>query len=266
MEILLGKRKRLIEQPECLPRQKRLRLFHRADYSLLSLPTNPVVHLPLSFDQSLALFHHLIDNSDIEKCLNQDICSRFSDKYLIAQTFIYFTRCRFCPEEFTQKNFYLLLYLANDMEEDLDFKMEILPWCKGMNWRNKFGEFQSEKENLWKRMDYKIRVNHEDLEHLVRTQTHWVWQRERERYHSGAIRDCYRPSYEVNLNPKGKYGSPMRCDFCKVWKKKMNQSSFSDDGSDSEMNSANRSRNILMSDSDSDSAYQSNNSSLLNRS
>ena len=47
-----------------------------------------------------------------------------SDKYLIAQTFIYFTRCRFRPEEYTQANFYLLLYLANDMEEDLDFKVK----------------------------------------------------------------------------------------------------------------------------------------------
>ena len=55
------------------------------------------------------------------------------------------------------------------------FQMEILPWCKGINWRNKFGEFQNEKENLWKRMDYKILVRHEDLENLIRTQTHWVW-------------------------------------------------------------------------------------------
>ena len=53
--------------------------------------------------------------------------------------------------------------------------MEILPWCKGVNWRNKFGEFQNEKENLWKRMDYKILVRHEDLENLIGTQTHWVW-------------------------------------------------------------------------------------------
>ena len=48
-----------------------------------------------------------------------------SDKYLIAQTFIYFTRCRFRPEEYTQTNFFLLLYLANDMEEDLDFKVTL---------------------------------------------------------------------------------------------------------------------------------------------
>jgi len=268
MEILLGSRKRLIDQPECLPRQKRLRLFHRAEYSLChnsqsqTLPNN---NSNLTFDQSLNLFHQLIDNSEIPKCLGQDTCSRFSDKYLIAQTFIYFTRCRFRPEEYTQANFYLLLYLANDMEEDLDFKMEILPWCKGINWRNRFGEFQTEKENLWKRMDYKILVRHEDLEHLIRTQTHWVWRRERERYHSGAVRDCYRPSYEVNLDPKGKFGSPMRCDYCNVWKEKMT-SSYHSDSDREDCNSSNRSRNILMSDSDSDSAYASNNSSLLNRS
>merc|ERR1711953_118642 len=63
MEILLGSRKRLIDQPECLPRQKRLRLFHRAEYSLChpqqTLPNNS----NLTFDQSLNLFHQLIDNS-----------------------------------------------------------------------------------------------------------------------------------------------------------------------------------------------------------
>ena len=47
----------------------------------------------------------------------------FSDKYLLAQTYVYFIRCRLKPEEFTPRNFYYLLYLANDMEEDLDFKV-----------------------------------------------------------------------------------------------------------------------------------------------
>ena len=52
--------------------------------------------------------------------INNDV---ISDKYLIAQTFVYFCRCSFSPDEFTISNFYLLLYLANDMEEDLDFKV-----------------------------------------------------------------------------------------------------------------------------------------------
>ena len=60
-----------------LHRQKRLRLFHRAEYSLChpqqTLPNNS----NLTFDQSLNLFHQLIDNSEIPKCLGQDTCSRF---------------------------------------------------------------------------------------------------------------------------------------------------------------------------------------------
>ena len=60
-----------------LRRQKRLRLFHRAEYSLChpqqTLPNNS----NLTFDQSLNLFHQLIDNSEIPKCLGQDTCSRF---------------------------------------------------------------------------------------------------------------------------------------------------------------------------------------------
>ena len=48
---------------------------------------------------------------------------KISDKYLLAQTYTYFIRCRLKPDEYTPKNFYYLLYLANDMEEDLDFKV-----------------------------------------------------------------------------------------------------------------------------------------------
>ena len=73
----------------------------------------------------------------------------------------------------------------------------------------------------------------------------------------------------------------MKCDYCNVWKEKMTETYHSDSDRYSSIyhwetwklfyfredcNSSNRSRNILMSDSDSDSAYASNNSSLLNRS
>lgn len=216
---------------------------------------------PEPVDQRLLhRFLYLIDNTDIAKCLKHDVCNRFSDKYLIAQTFVYFCRCSFSVEEFTINNFYLLLYLANDMEEDLDFKLEILPWCMGSDWRNRFGEFQKAKESLWKKMEYKSVVYKEQLENVTSNTNHWVWRREREKYHSGAIRDCHRPTYEVQLEPQGKYGNgPMKCDYCDVWKVKMNKVYWSDDSI--ETSPINRSRNIL-SDSDSDSAYQSNNSSL----
>lgn len=186
--------------------------------------------------------------------------------------------------------------------------MEILPWCKGINWRNKFGEFQNEKENLWKRMDYKILVRHEDLEHLIRTQTHWVWvwfyfifigldnlrialnpilktrlSVEKESVTILVLLEIvidhhmkwiWTPKENLDLQ----WNATIVMSGKKKWQKHIIQTRtgtvqyiigslekktfyFRED-----CNSSNRSRNILMSDSDSDSAYASNNSSLLNRS
>jgi hypothetical protein len=225
----------------------------------------------LPVDQRLLhRFLYLIDSTDITNCLKHDVCNRFSDKYLIAQTFVYFCRCSFSPDQFTISNFYLLLYLANDQEEDLDFKLEILPWCMGSDWRNRFGEFQKEKEILWKKMKYKSVVYKEELEQIIYfyNTNHWVWRREREKYHSGAIRDCHRPTYEVQLEPQGKYGNgPMKCDYCHVWKIKMNKVYWSDHSSEtSPILRLDSSRNILSDSSDSDSAYQTSNNSSLYKS
>ena len=76
-------------------------------------------------------------------------------RYLIATTLVYFGRLRLQGTEFSPANFFLLLFLANDMEEDLDFKHEILPFALGKEWRCTFGAFQKAKEILWARMNYR---------------------------------------------------------------------------------------------------------------
>merc|ERR1712193_272107 len=105
------------------------------------------------------------------------------------------------------------------MEEDLDFKHEILPWCMGPSWRSKFVEFQREKQQIWRRMNFRLMVSVEELESILNQGNHWIWSRERNEYHAGARR--HRSAYP--------------------W------SDCSDDSS------PNRSKNLLMSDSDSDS-------------
>merc|ERR1711937_448201 len=100
-------------------------------------------------------FLRMIDESEeIQKCFQYDPCHRFTDRYLIATTLVYFERLRLQRTEFSPINFFLLLFLANDMEEDLDFKHELLPFALGKHWRDTFGHFQKAKEILWARMNY----------------------------------------------------------------------------------------------------------------
>lgn len=259
MELLFGSRKRRTDTDAFL-RQKRLCL--KSNDCALPSPINCYVSSSSTTQidlRSLTRFHNLIDDdNNIAACLKRDLCKRFSDKYLLAQTYIYFIRCRLKPDEYTPRNFYYLLYLANDMEEDLDFKHEILPWCMGPSWRSKFVDFQREKQQIWKRMNFKLLVRPEELEMVLRAGNHWIWSRDRSEHHAGAVRDCKRPSYEVSIQPQGPSGQSMKCNKCNRQSPQFHWSDYSDD---SPVFSGRR-KNIL-SDSDSDSAYFSHNTSLV---
>jgi len=277
MELLLGSRKRRTEA-EDFARQKRLCLVppplpktpsitsHHHQQQQLHLRHSKHTKQHQVDLRSLNRFHNLIndDNNNIAACLKRDMCRRFSDKYLLAQTYTYFIRCRLKPDEYTPKNFYYLLYLANDMEEDLDFKHEILPWCMGPSWRSKFVEFQREKQHIWRRMDFRLMVNVEELEAILRQGNHWIWSRERNEYHAGARRDCKRPAYEVTIQPQGPSGHSMKCPVqCRSQPTSRSLTRSAYPWSDCSDDSPNRSKNLLMSDSDSDSAYFSHNTSLV---
>ena len=78
-----------------------------------------------------------------------------------------------------------------------------------------FGHFQAQKEILWARMNYRCMVSVQSLDRVMYLVDHWCWSRDRRAHHGGAIRDCARPSYEVNLEPQGPDGHPMPCNLCK---------------------------------------------------
>lgn len=77
----------------------------------------------MDYDMIVAFLQLIDTHPMIRRCLHADGCFRFSDKYLIATTLVYFNRLKLTVAEFTVQNFFLLLFLANDMEEDLDFKV-----------------------------------------------------------------------------------------------------------------------------------------------
>lgn len=109
--------------------------------------------------------------------------------------FTYFKRAKFSPEEFTVYNFFLALYLASDIEEDVEeYKYEIFPWALGSKWRSKFGSFLRKRDELLRRIGYRAIVSRKCCEEVMNfVPEHFVWTRERKESHGGAIR-----SYMVN--------------------------------------------------------------------
>jgi len=78
--------------------------------------------MEISFEE-ITNFTKFLENEKIVKFLEADSCHRYSDKYLLATTLIYASRSKRNP--LSVDDFYCLLYLANDMEEDIEFKVVI---------------------------------------------------------------------------------------------------------------------------------------------
>ena len=104
--------------------------------------------------------------------------------------FTYFKRAKFNLQEYTLEHFYLALYLASDIEEDVDeYKYEIFPWALGNSWRSNFSGFLRKRDALLRRIGYRAIVSRKCCEEVMSFKAeHAAWKRERAEDHGGATR------------------------------------------------------------------------------
>uniref|UniRef100_A0A8C5VYC2 Speedy/RINGO cell cycle regulator family member C n=2 Tax=Microcebus murinus TaxID=30608 RepID=A0A8C5VYC2_MICMU len=160
--------------------------------------------------QELQAFLNLLEDSFVQDFLSTDCCFRVSDKYLLAMVLVYFQRAHLKLSEYTHSNLFLALYLANDMEEDLEeAKCEIFPWALGEDWCLQVGKFLQQRDELWARMGFRALVSRQCCEEVMAKEpSHWAWTRERRPHHGGVQRG--RPA----RFPRGPGLSPPPCSLC----------------------------------------------------
>ncbi|XP_054581382.1 speedy protein C [Eptesicus fuscus] len=169
--------------------------------------------LPARQHLELRAFLRLLEHSFLQEFLARDPCFQISDKYLLAMVLVYFRRANLKLSEYTCSNLFLALYLANDMEEDLEeAKCMIFPWALGEGWHNQVADFLRQRDKLWARMGFRALVSRRHCEKVMATEpSHWAWTRERCPHHGGAHRSYSKAGITL---PRAPGFSPPCCSLC----------------------------------------------------
>ncbi|XP_075720048.1 speedy protein 1-B-like isoform X2 [Rhinoderma darwinii] len=126
---------------------------------------------------------------------------------------VYFKRAGLRTEEY-RENFFASLFLANQFEEDEDFRDEIYAWALGRDWEVKTEELHHQRDQLLRRMDFRAWVARTTCD-LIMAQDpfHWAWMRNRRNHHSWAIRASRRNKEEFYT--RGPWKSALSCARCR---------------------------------------------------
>ncbi|XP_075424035.1 speedy protein 1-B-like [Ascaphus truei] len=175
------------------------------------------IHPPVTIEPAQrTAFYQLFEDDIIRAFLGMDSCLKISDKYLLAMVLAYFQRAGLRIEEYTRRNFFVALFLANDMEEDEHFKEQIYLWALGRTWYRQCWDFKRTRDMLWARMGYKALVTQSTCEQIMADNpSHWAWRRERKDHHGWAIRFYLRRPEEFCLRGPG--NTPPQCPLCNIF-------------------------------------------------
>ena len=143
------------------------------------------------------LFLALLDRPQVARMLEKDGCYTLADRYLLATTFVYFKRAELPLEDYSERNFWLALYLAHDQEEDDDHtKFDLLPWALGPQWSTFYQAMMADKEELWQRMGHRSLVSRRQCDQVIAlSASAAAWTRTRTAGHGGVLRRSSEEQY-----------------------------------------------------------------------
>jgi len=118
--------------------------------------------------EEVEAYCNLVRAGRIPHFLRRDVCFMHADKYLLVLVFIYFKRAKLRLDEFTEDNFWVALYISQDIEEDATFfRWEILPWALGERWEDKQPVFFEYKLEFFRRMNYRAAASKDQIERVL---------------------------------------------------------------------------------------------------
>eukprot|EP00088_Acartia_fossae_P005004 TRINITY_DN12187_c0_g1_i4.p1 TRINITY_DN12187_c0_g1~~TRINITY_DN12187_c0_g1_i4.p1 ORF type:complete len:251 (+),score=27.46 TRINITY_DN12187_c0_g1_i4:33-785(+) len=115
--------------------------------------------------EDIIAFESVLASPNVAEFLRKDTCFMKADRYLLCVVLIYCKRSRL---EFTERNFWLLLYIAHEIfEEKSELRRNLLPWALGDQFLKASVQFFEDKTNLVVRLRWKLNVSSAQMEQVL---------------------------------------------------------------------------------------------------